>query len=76
MPSLTPRPPEVPRNRWFQQPVVWLGGFIFLASLAGCVWMIVLGGQHADESLLTNTPQIMKMPLDRSAELPPDSDVP
>jgi len=36
-------------SAWYQQPIVWLGVAIFLASLAGCVWMIVLGARHADE---------------------------
>ncbi|WP_130618895.1 hypothetical protein [Dyella amyloliquefaciens] len=34
---------------WYRQPVLWLGVAFFLASLAGCVWMIVLGARHADE---------------------------
>lgn len=36
-------------GRWYQQPVLWLGIALFLASLAGCAWMIVLGARHADE---------------------------
>jgi hypothetical protein len=38
---------------WYRQPVLWLGGVIFVASLAGCVWMIVLGAHHADTPLDT-----------------------
>jgi hypothetical protein len=33
---------------WYRQPVLWLGVATFVASLAGCVWMIVLGVRHAD----------------------------
>jgi hypothetical protein len=33
---------------WYRQPVLWLGAAILVASLAGCVWMIVLGARHAD----------------------------
>jgi hypothetical protein len=36
-------------STWYRQPILWLGVAIFLASLAGCVWMIVLGARHADE---------------------------
>ena len=28
--------------KWFQQPVLWLCATIFLASVAGCIVMIVL----------------------------------
>ena len=56
---------NTPRNTWYHQPVVWLGVLIFLASLAGCVWMIVLGARHADEPLPTGGTTIMKMPTDR-----------
>lgn len=40
-------------STWFRQPVLWLGVAVFLASLAGCVWMIVLGARHADTPLDT-----------------------
>lgn len=33
---------------WYRQPVLWLGAVIFAASLAGCIWTIVLGSRHAD----------------------------
>lgn len=39
---------------WYRQPVLWLGIVIFVASLAGCVWMIVLGLHHADTPLDTS----------------------
>ncbi|MDW2981582.1 MAG: hypothetical protein WBG81_03355 [Rhodanobacter sp.] len=40
-------------SAWYRQPVLWLGAFIFVASLAGCVWIIVLGANHADTPLDT-----------------------
>lgn len=40
-------------STWYRQPVLWLGIAVFLASLAGCVWMIVLGARHADTPLDT-----------------------
>lgn len=65
MHNQTPVRIEPPRSSWHRQPVVWLGIFIFLASLGGCVWMIVLGSQHADEPVAAGIEHIMKMPLDR-----------
>jgi len=56
---------------WHRQPVLWLGLAIFAASLAGCVWMIVLGARHADVPLPTAGGEIMKVPLARPA--PPES---
>ena len=41
-------------SAWYRQPVLWLGVFVFVASLAGCVWIIMLGASHADTPL--NTP--------------------
>lgn len=40
--------PAAAHDAWYRQPVLWLGVAIFVASLAGCVWMIVLGARHAD----------------------------
>lgn len=40
-------------SAWYRQPVLWLGVFVFVASLAGCVWIIVLGANHADTPLDT-----------------------
>lgn len=42
-------------SAWYRQPVLWLGIVIFVASLAGCVWMIVLGMHHADTPLETSS---------------------
>lgn len=41
-------------SAWYRQPVLWLGAAIFVALLAGCVWIIVLGAQHADTPLETS----------------------
>jgi hypothetical protein len=40
-------------SAWYRQPVLWLGAFVFVASLAGCVWIIMLGARHADTPLNT-----------------------
>ncbi len=55
---------EVARSgTWYRQPVLWLGALIFVASLVGCVWMIVLGAHHADEPLSDTGATILGMPL-------------
>ncbi|MEO8459273.1 MAG: hypothetical protein ABI451_01985 [Dokdonella sp.] len=61
---------------WYRQPVVWLGIAIFVASLAGCIWMVVLGSRHADEPLPDAVPSIMKVPLTRSPQPPPATNKP
>ncbi|KRF01802.1 hypothetical protein ASG87_09825 [Frateuria sp. Soil773] len=48
MPTATTRADRHDAAAWYRQPVLWLGAAIFAASLAGCVWMIVLGARHAD----------------------------
>jgi hypothetical protein len=55
-------------DRWYRQPVLWLGGLILLTSLAGGVSMIVLGARYADPPLDGAGAQIMKMPLTRADE--------
>jgi len=64
---------ERSRSAWYRQPVVWLGALLFAASLAGCVWMIVLGVRHADEPIDTGSVEVLKMPLTRPAPAKPDT---
>lgn len=62
---------QLPRQSWYRQPVVWLGALIFVASLAGCVWMIALGARHADEPVPTGT-TVFKVPTTTPAPPPPE----
>ena len=46
-----PMPPpaetaEADGRAWYRQPVVWLGLVILLASVVGCIALMVLGAQH------------------------------
>ncbi|MGN2247053.1 hypothetical protein ACFWZ3_10210 [Frateuria sp. GZRR35] len=52
-------------DAWYRQPVLWLGAVIFAASLAGCIWTIVLGSRHADLPLdMTERPHtLLDMPM-------------
>ncbi|MGD9944174.1 MAG: hypothetical protein AB7L76_18965 [Burkholderiaceae bacterium] len=53
---------EVGRG-WHRQPLFWLGALILAASLAGCVWMIVLATRYPDPPLDEAGFKILKMPL-------------
>jgi hypothetical protein len=65
MRSPTQSPERLSRHACVRQPVVWLGGAIFLASIAGCVLLIVLGATHADPPVPTPSGEILKVPLSR-----------
>ncbi|HEY6544312.1 MAG TPA: hypothetical protein VIZ64_05410 [Dokdonella sp.] len=58
-----------PRGGWYRQPVAWLGLAIFVASLAGCIWMIVLGSRHADEAVPTGA-RVFKVPTNEPIAAP------
>jgi hypothetical protein len=60
---------ETARAGWYRQPVLWLGALLFGASLAGCVWMIVLGARHADPPVPVAGGSVFKVPL--AAPQPP-----
>ena len=61
------RPPADPTpaaaGAWYRQPVLWLGAAILVASLAGCVWMIVLGARHDDAPLDGAPRTLLHMPV-------------
>lgn len=61
------------RNAWYRQPVLWLGALIFVASLAGCVWMVVLASLHTDALVETAGTSVLTMPLARAPlpQVPP-----
>ncbi len=61
---------EPRREAWYRQPVLWLGIGIFLASMAGCILMIVVGAASVDPPLPVRGLEILKMPLRRDDELP------
>lgn len=49
-----PAPRTEPGGRWYRQPIVWLGIAVFIASMAGCVWIIVASARSADIPLETS----------------------
>lgn len=58
---------------WYRQGIVWLGAAVFAASIAGCIWLIIVAERHADPPLPITGPQIMKVPVARPATPPDDS---
>ncbi|MET0498856.1 MAG: hypothetical protein ABW106_11385 [Steroidobacteraceae bacterium] len=49
-------------ERWYRQPIVWLGTAIFCASLAGCIGVIVLASRYEDEPLPVAGERVFKVP--------------
>ncbi len=64
-------PADASRACWYRQPVLWLGALLFAASLAGCVWMIVLGARHDDPPVAVAGGSVFKVPLAAPAAPPP-----
>jgi len=56
---------------WFQQPVIWLGAAILVASIFACIITIVLAVSHADTPVETGSSNILKVPLRHPAATPP-----
>lgn len=61
----TSGPPAAATSHWYHQPVAWLGVLIFLASLAGCVWLIIASLRYDERALPGSGEQLLKMPLER-----------
>ena len=41
-------------GQWYRQSILWLGIAVFIASLAGCIWIITVSARHADVPLETS----------------------
>ena len=64
-------------SAWYHQPVLWLGLAVFVASLAGCVWLIVVSARYADTPLDTSSRAVFGVPVSaRSAAQPPPDPTP
>ena len=66
-----------PDSHWYEQPVLWLGIAVFLASIAGCVWLIVVSVRYADTPL-TTAPSVFGVPASahRTTQPAPASSTP
>lgn len=68
-------PTRDPRGRqrpgvWWRQGVVWWGIAVFVASMAGCVWLIVVAQRYADPPIPVAGTQVLSVPLTRPASPP------
>jgi hypothetical protein len=50
------------RVAWYRVPVAWLGLLIFVASLAGCVWIIATSVQYRDEAVRAPGHSVLGVP--------------
>ena len=57
-------------SAWYRQPIVWLGVFVFVASMAGCFWLIVVGNRYADTPLDTSH-TVFGVPVSAHSSSPP-----
>lgn len=53
--------------RWYRVPVLWLGIVLFVASIAGCIGMIVLAAQYPDDPMPVDSERLLKMPTHQSS---------
>ncbi len=51
-------------------PLIWIGAAILAASLAGCIWLIVVAVRHADTDVAVGSATVFKVPRER-APAPP-----
>ena len=63
-------------SAWYRQPVLWLGAFVFVASLAGCVWLIVVSVRYADTPLTPGSHAVLGVPVAAHSAPPPPADSP
>jgi len=54
-------------NRWFRQPIAWLGIFITAVLLAFCTWTLVVGLSYTDVAMHGDTPTFMGVPVSASS---------
>lgn len=52
----------VQNTRWYRYPIFWLCSSILVASIAGCISMIILAARYPDPPLETSGGQVFKVP--------------
>jgi hypothetical protein len=52
-----------PPLAWYRVPVVWLGILILAASMAGCIWIIVVSAQYRDEPVAAPAHAVLGVPV-------------
>lgn len=61
-----PSDPAVAGNRWYQQPIAWLGIVLTAALLGGCIWTVVISLRYTDVTTHGNGPTLLGLPLPAS----------
>ena len=56
---------------WYSLPVVWLGAAIFVASLAGCIGLILSASRYPDEPLRLADDELLHVPVAREPQRSP-----
>jgi hypothetical protein len=59
------------REPWYSLPVVWLGAAILIASLAGCIGLIVSASRYPDEPLRLSDDELLHVPIAREPQRSP-----
>ena len=70
-PQRAERAPTGAGDAWWRQPVLWLGAAILLASLAGCIVMLMLAARHADAPMPKAGLEILRVPVARPSSAEP-----
>ena len=56
------------RERWYSQPVVWLGAAILLALIAGYIVLIISASRYPDEPVPRSADVLLKVPVTREPQ--------
>ena len=59
------------RERWYGQPVAWLGAAILLASIVGCIGLIVSASRYPDEPVRLTNDELLHVPVAREPQRSP-----
>jgi hypothetical protein len=59
------------RERWHGQPVVWLGAALLLASIVGCIGLIVSASRYPDEPVQLTNDELLHVPVAREPQRSP-----
>lgn len=59
------------RERWYSLPVVWLGAAILLASIAGCIALIISASRYPDEPVRLSDGELLHVPVAREPQRSP-----
>ena len=58
-------------ERWYSLPVLWLGAAILLASIAGCIVLIMSASRYPDEPLQLSDAELLHVPIAREPQRSP-----